>query len=144
MSHTSPDDFIYRDDMSADEIPVERVDLRNLGLPASNRPAEYTRVLSALYDLFPPASRLLLGLIFARDVFGEDAPGGWTKLGRGLTRRFGLTDRCVRRRAVAALQRQGVVDVRRRKGGTTHLQLKDPPVPGAQRQTGPSEPSGKS
>jgi len=61
-----------------------------------------------------------------------------------LTRRFGLTDRYVRRRAVAALQRQGVVDVRRRKGGTTHLGLKDPPVPGAQRQTGPSEPSGKS
>lgn len=135
MNRTPSDDFVYRDDMSADEIPVERVDLRDLGLPASHRPAEYTRVPASLYPLFPPASRLLLGLMFARDVFGEDAPGGWTKLGQGLTQRFDLTDRYVRRRAVAALLKQGVVEVRHRKGATTLLRLKDPPVPGTREST---------
>jgi len=69
--------------------------------------------------------RLILCLLFAPTVFGEDAPGGWTKLGRGLTERFGLRDRYVRRRAVQALERGGVVEVRRRQGATTLLRLKD-------------------
>ncbi len=123
MSSVTPDDFVYRPDMLPDEIPAEKVDPRDLGLAASFRPAEFTRVPSNAYCLFPPASRLVLCLIFARDVFGEDAPGGWVKLGRGLRERFGLTDRYVRRRAVAAIERAGIAEVRRRRGSNTMLRL---------------------
>lgn len=124
MSSASQDEFVYRPDMVADEIPAERVDSRDLGLSASIRPKEFTRVPSTAYRMFPPSSRLVLCLLFARDVFGEDAPGGWTKLGQGLTKRFGLTDRYVRRRAVAAIERAGIVEVRRRRGSSTLLRLK--------------------
>lgn len=123
MSSSSPDDFVYRPEMLADEIPVEPVDPRDLGLAESVRPNEFTRVPSTSYRLFPPSSRLVLCLIFARDVFGEDAPGGWVKLGRGLAGRFGLTDRYVRRRAVKALERAGIAEVRRRRGASTLLRL---------------------
>ena len=125
MSPSSSDEFVYRDSMAADEIPVERVDPGELGITAPIRPAEFTRVPASMYMQFPPSSRLVLCLIFARDVFGEDAPGGWTKLGRGLAERFGLTDRYVRRRAVAALERKGLVEVRRRSGACTMLRLKE-------------------
>lgn len=124
MSAEPPEDFVYRPNMPADEIPAERVDPRELGLAIDVRPAEFTRVPSTAYQLFPPHSRLILCLIFARDVFGEDAPGGWTKLGRGLVARFGLEDRYVRRRAVAAVERAGLAEVRRRRGASTLLRLK--------------------
>ncbi len=124
MSPPAIDAFVYRPDMSANEIPIERVGPSELGLPKRDRSAEYTRVPLASYKLFPPQSRLILCLIFARDVFGEDAPGGWNKLGSGLAGRFGLEDRYVRRRAVAAVERDGVAEVRRRKGATTLLRLK--------------------
>ena len=125
MNGSQPGDFIYRPDMSVDDIPAERVGLGDLGLNKAPRPTEYTRVPVASYPLFPPSSRLILCLLFAPTVFGEDAPGGWTKLGRGLTERFGLRDRYVHRRAVQALERGGVVEVRRRQGATTLLRLKD-------------------
>jgi hypothetical protein len=124
MGRTPPDAFVYRAGMSADEIPVERVTPRELGVTEPPRRSEYTKVPSAFYSRFQPADRLLLCLIFARDVFGEDAPGGWTKLGSGLTGRFGLTDRDVRRRAVEALERGDFAEVRRRKGACTFLRLK--------------------
>ena len=124
MSGGPGDTFVYSSAMSADEIPTERISPRDLGVPEIKRPAEYTCVPSVAYHLFPPASRLVLCLMFARDVFGADAPGGWTKLGSGLAERFDLTDRYVRRRAVAALERGGVVEVRRRRGATTLLRLK--------------------
>ncbi len=124
MGRTPPGAFVYRADMSADEIPVERVSQSAMGIVGATRPAEYAKVPSAMYHLFQPADRLLLCLIFARDVFREDAPGGWTKLGSGLTGRFGLTDRDVRRRAVNALERDGEIEVRRRKGATTLLRLR--------------------
>ncbi|EDZ42131.1 hypothetical protein RB2083_1646 [Rhodobacteraceae bacterium HTCC2083] len=56
-------------------------------------------------------------------MFGEDAPGGWTKLGSGLTERFGLTDRYIRRRAIKTVERDGRVEVRRRVGACTLLRL---------------------
>jgi hypothetical protein len=123
MSPLAPDAFVYRSDLSADEIPAERISPKELGLPERDRSAEYTRVPLSSYKLFPPHSRLILCLIFARDVFGEDAPGGWNKLGSGLAGRFGLEDRYVRRRAVAALERHNVVEVLRRKGATTLLRF---------------------
>lgn len=89
MSRSPPSTFVCRRSMSADEIPVERVSLSELGITHKPLPAEFAR----LYQLFPPSSRLVLCFIFARDVFGEDAPRGWTKLGSGLTQRFGLEDR---------------------------------------------------
>lgn len=104
--------------------PCERVSHSDLGVADRHRPAEYTRVPSAAYGLFPPAARLVLCLIFARTVFGQDEPGGWTKLPRGLTERFSLRDRNVRRRTVAALERDGVAEVHRRRGATTLLRLK--------------------
>ena len=124
MDKASSSDFVYRADMSADEIPVEQVSPSAMGVVRAPRPAEYARVSSALYPLFQPADRLLLCLIFARDVFREDAPGGWTKLGSGLTERFGLTDRYIRRRAINALKRDGTVEVRRPPGACTLLRLK--------------------
>mgnify|MGYP001581166600 FL=1 len=124
MAKAPPTAFVYRADMSADEIPVEQVSLSAIGAVHALRPAEYAKVPSALYPLFQPADRLLLCLILARDVFGEDAPGGWTKLGSGLSERFDLTDRYVRRRAIKALERDGKVEVRRRPGACTLLRLK--------------------
>ena len=124
MNSTLPNDFVYRPSMSADEIPCVQVSPTELGITDLVRPAEYTRVPSASYVLFPPASRLVLCLIFARDVFGEDAPGGWTKLSRGLTDRFSLGDKSVRKRAVASVERSGVAEVRRRRGAATLLRLK--------------------
>ena len=125
MGRSSPDAFVYRPDMSADEIPVERVSPIEMGIVEPSRPAEYVKVRSADWCLFQPAARLLMCLTFAQDVFGEDAPGGWTKLGSGLTGRFGLVDRDVRRRAIAALEKRDVVEVRRRKGACTQLRLKE-------------------
>jgi hypothetical protein len=106
MDKASSTAFVYRADMSADEIPVEKVSPRAMGVVRAPRPAEYAKVPSTFYPLFQPADRLLLCLIFARDVFREDAPGGWTKLGSGLTERFNLTDRYIRRRAIKALERE--------------------------------------
>jgi hypothetical protein len=123
MAKAPPATFVYRADMSADEIPVEQVSLGAIGAVHALRPAEYAKVPSALYPLFQPADRLLLCFIFARDVFGEDAPGGWTKLGSGLTERFGLTDRYIRRRAIKTVERDGRVEVRRRVGACTLLRL---------------------
>ena len=124
MAKVPPTAFVYRADMSADEIPVEQVSLSAMGVVRAPRPTEYAKVPAALYHLFQPADRLLLCLIFARDVFGEDSPSGWTKLGSGLTKRFDLTDRDVRRRAIKTLERAGKVEVRRRAGACTLLRLK--------------------
>lgn len=124
MDKPSSTVFVYRADMSADEIPVENVSLSAMGVVRAPRPEEYAKVPSALYQLFQPADRLLLCLIFARDVFREDAPGGWTKVGAGLQERFHLTDRYTRRRAIDTLERNGTVEVRRRPGAYTFLRLK--------------------
>lgn len=123
MAKASPTTFVYRVDMSADEIPVEQVSLSSMGVVRTPRPAEYAKVPSALYYLFQPADRLLLCLIFARDVFKEDAPGGWTKLSSGLSERFDLTNRYVRHRAINTLERKGTVEVRRPPGACTLLRL---------------------
>lgn len=124
MNRVADSDFVYRADIPVDEIPFERVNPLELGIVEQFRPTEYTRVPSAYYHLLPPAGRLVLCLIFARDVFGEDEAGGWTKLGSGLTTRFGLGDRGVRQRAVANLERKGIAEVHRRQGATTLLRLK--------------------
>jgi len=124
MAKVPPTIFTYRTGMSADEIPVEQVSLSAMGVVRAPRPTEYAKVPAALYHLFQPADRLLLCLIFARDVFPEDAPGGWTKLGSGLSERFGLTDRYVRGRAIKTLERDGTAEVRRRAGACTLLRLK--------------------
>ena len=124
MAKVPPTIFTYRAGMSADEIPVEQVSLSAMGVVRAPRPTEYAKVPSALYQLFQPADRLLLCLIFASDVFPEDAPGGWTKLGSGLSERFGLTDRYVRGRAIKTLERDGTAEVRRRAGACTLLRLK--------------------
>ena len=118
--------FVYRPEMGADEIPSERIDPASLGIPLNISRNEFTRVGRSQYHLFPPASRLVLALIFARAVFGEDAPGGWIKLGQALTMRFDLKDRYVRRRAVARLERQGVVEAQRQRGACTFLRLVEP------------------
>jgi hypothetical protein len=55
MNGSQPGDFIYRPDMSADDIPAERVGLGDLGLNKAPRPTEYTRVPVASYPLFPPS-----------------------------------------------------------------------------------------
>ena len=123
MNSAPPEGFVYHPDMAADEIPAVSVSPRDLGVKESVRRAEFVRVPSAIYQLFTPADRLLLCLIFAREVFGEDAPGGWIRLRRELTNRFGLDDRSVRMRAVAALERQGVAEVRRRNGAASLLRL---------------------
>ena len=47
-----------------------------------------------------------------------------SKLGSGLTERFNLTDRYIRRRAIKALERDGTVEVRRPPGACTLLRLK--------------------
>lgn len=124
MAKVPPTIFTYRTGMSADEIPVEQVSLSEMGVVRAPRPTEYAKVPAALYHVFQPADRLLLCLIFASDVFPEDAPGGWTKLGSGLSERFDLTDRYVRGRAINALERDGKVEVRRRPGACTLLRLK--------------------
>ena len=84
MGRTPPDAFVYRAGMSADEIPVERVTPRELGVTEPPRRSEYTKVPSAFYSRFQPADRLLLCLIFARDVFGEDAQAAGQNLGPAL------------------------------------------------------------
>ena len=70
MDSARPEDFVYRASMSVDEIPCVPVSPSELGITGLARPAEYTRVPSASYILFPPACRLVLCLIFARAVFG--------------------------------------------------------------------------
>ena len=115
--------FTYNPAMSADEIPVERVSAANLGIQEKPPIAEYTRVPANLYSHFLPRDRLVLGLIFARSVFGEDALGGWVKLGKGIRDRFGLEDRHTRARAVRALERDDIIEVQRRRGSTPLIRL---------------------
>lgn len=123
MSLSQPEPFEYRSDLPNAAIPADKLSAADLGVEDKRRLDEYTRVPSEIYPLFPPSSRLLLALLFSRRVFGEEEPGGWVKLGQGLTRRFGLEDKDVRRRAVTALEKAGIVSVKRRRGKCTLLRL---------------------
>lgn len=117
--------FESQPEISNDDIAEQKLSAHELGVVDKARPTEYTHVPATAYHLFPPSARLLLALLFARRVFGEDEPGGWIKLGQGLTRRFSLTNRDVRRRAVAALEKDGIVAVQRRRGKCTLLNLSE-------------------
>ena len=123
MSVSRTKSFRYRPDLTNDAIPVVKLSAKDLGVEDRARPAEYTHVPSKAYHLFSPPCRLLLALLFSQRVFGEDAPGGWVRLGRGLTSRFDLEDKDVRRRAVAALEKAGAVEVRRTPGACHLLRL---------------------
>lgn len=112
-----------RSEISGDDTDERKLSAHELGVADKARPAEYTQVPATAYHLFPPSGRLLLALLFARRVFGEDELGGWVKLGQGLTSRFDLTNKDVRHRAVASLEKQGTVEVRRRRGRCAMLRL---------------------
>ena len=123
---TSPfDQFEHQPELSSEDVAVQKLSAHELGIEDKARPTEYVHVPATAYHLFPPSGRLLLALLFALRVFGEDEPGGWVKLGQGLTRRFGLEDKDVRRRAVAALEKDGIVAVQRRRGKCTLLNLSE-------------------
>jgi hypothetical protein len=124
MSLSQPEPFAYRSTLSDAAIPSEELSAADLGVEDKRRLDEYTRVPSELYPLFPPSSRLLLAVLFSRRVFGEEEPGGWVKLGQGLTRRFGLEDKDVRRRAVRALENVGAVEVKRKSGSCSLIRLR--------------------
>ena len=113
-----------QDDQPIDGVPIERLSACELGVEDKMPPNEYTRVPATTYHLFPASARLLLALLFAQRTFNRSCPDGWVKLGKSLTSRFRLTDKDVRRRAVAALEREGRVEVQRRKGSCTALRLK--------------------
>ena len=125
MTASPFEQFEYRPPISSDDVAEQKLSAHELGIEHKVRPTEYTYVPATAYHLFPPSARLLLALLFARRVFGEDEPGGWIKLGQGLTRRFSLTNRDVRRRAVAALEKDGIVAVQRRRGKCTLLNLSE-------------------
>ena len=112
-----------RSEVSSDDTDERKLSAHELGVVDKVRHAEYTHVPSSAYRLFPPSARLLLALLFARRVFGEDQPGDWIRLGQGLTSRFSLEDKDVRRRAVTALEKAGIVSVKRRRGKCALLRL---------------------
>jgi hypothetical protein len=122
VSRTKP--FEYLPELTNDEIPAIKLSAGDLGIEDMQRPSEYTRVPSEAYGLFRPDARLLLALLFSRRVFGEDAPGGWVRLGRGLTGRFGLDKKDVRRRAVVTLETAGKIEVWRRAGSCHLIRLR--------------------
>lgn len=122
---TSPfEQFGPQSEMSNGGIAEQKLSAHELGVVDKVRPTEYTHVPATTYHLFPPSARLLLALLFARRVFSEDEPGGWIKLGRGLTSRFGLMDKDVRRRAVSVLENAGSVEVIRRSGACNLIRLR--------------------
>jgi hypothetical protein len=124
MTKSPFDGFIEQHDYEVDGTPVRTLSASELGVQDRDRLAEYTHVPAAAYCLFPPHARLLLAVLFALRTYPQSCPDGWVKLGGGLARRFFLTDKDVRRRAVAALEREGSVDVQRRTGACTRLRLK--------------------
>jgi hypothetical protein len=120
-SFVSGGGFKYCHEMSADEIPYERVTPEQLGVRSGPSRAEYTRVAASDYRLFQPSARLTLLVLFSVRTFGEDQKGGWVSLTRSKYERFDLSDRYVRSRAVRAVEREGRMEVRRRQGATTLL-----------------------
>lgn len=72
---------------------------------------------------FPPKSRLLLLLATVRRVEREDEPGGWYKLTTGRAADYGLTDRSTRSQTIFALERDGVIEVRRSPGKSPLIRL---------------------
>lgn len=124
MTKSTFEQVEYRPEIPGDDIAVHKLSAQELGVADNARPKEYTLVPAIAYHLFPPSGRLLLALLFARRVFGENAPGGWIRLGQGLTNRFGLKDKDVRRRAVLALEAAGAVEVKRKPGAASLLRLR--------------------
>jgi hypothetical protein len=117
--------FIYRAEMDATEIPGEVLSSEALGATPFSR-SEYLNLPVAAWHLFPPAQRLLLVVLWALSVFGEDDPGGWVRLSHGKYTRAGLGDRYARLRAVRALERHPEIEVDRSAGRVTRLRLRDP------------------
>ena len=118
------DDFKYRPDMAADEIPHETVDL---GLPRKPPKDVYVTIPATDFLLHPPLGRLLMLARRSLKVFGPDASGDWVRLNLSHCQQFGLDDRNVRHRAVNAAVKAGVLEARRAKGKTTLVRF--PPKP---------------
>ena len=65
---------------------------------------------------FPPAARILLMLTYVQRLYSPDIDGGWYRLRTGIATDFHLRDKDVRRHALAALEKAGVIEVLRHAG----------------------------
>lgn len=83
----------------------------------------FSRVPIGAAPLFPPTARVLLLLTHALAVRRPDLDGGWYRLTTGLAADFHLRDKDVRHRALAALEKAGIVEVRRAIGKSPLIRL---------------------
>ena len=89
---------------------------------------------------FPPAARILLMLTYVQRLYSPDLDGGWYKLRTGIATDFQLRDKDVRRHALAALEKAGIIEVLRHPGKSPFIRLSPttPPsssTPGSPRPT---------
>ena len=123
-----PSRFHLRDVMAdplVDEIPAEKV--------VQPRPPEkelFAIVPLRLAKHMPPAGRLLALLCFLDRAAKPDGEG-WHKLTAARLEKVGITDRHQAYRAVAALEKEGLISSLRRAGRTTRIRLSGLPAAAA-------------
>lgn len=83
----------------------------------------FSRVPISVAHLFPPTARVLLLLTHAPAVRRPDLDGGWYRLGTGLATDFHLHNKDVRHRALATLEKAGIVEVRREVGKSPLIRI---------------------
>ncbi len=107
-------------DLLVEAIPVEVAIIRRrrIGLVAGFRSSRWRP-----YTYFPPTARVLLLLAYAPFLRAPDLRGGWYKLSTGIAADFHLRDKDARHRALAALERAGLIEVRRMNGKSPFIRL---------------------
>ncbi len=113
------------DSVTGQVIEVECISGAELA-PETARPALYAIIPQSAWSVFPGPWRLLIALHFAYRSWDEDEAGGWYRMSGGLANRAGLVPRSSRRNAVNHLEREGVIEVRRRSGLSSLLRLTNP------------------
>ena len=120
----SDNDFEYRPDMTADEIPSEPAPLELL--PCAAPVKNFVRVPFGHLDNFSPRDRLLLMILFCEQVYGADADSGWVRLTTGRCADFKIHGHPAKKRATQSLETAGIIEVRRIRGRTSLARLTRP------------------
>jgi hypothetical protein len=126
-----PDPFVGAVPVDGPPCPSRQSAARNLD--------QFAHVPMAAWRLFPPQARILLLLQRLTTVFPADETGGWYRLSTSRLADAGLDDRYQRRRALAQLERDGVVELDRRNGKKTILARFAPHAGGLLRRVGAAD-----
>jgi hypothetical protein len=105
-------------DLSGESIPIDRIITGRRRITG-----RFSTVPLAAVRLFPPTARVLLMLAYVRRFQSPDIEGGWYKLKTGISTDFHLHDKDIRRRAITALEKTGVIEVMRHDGKSPHIRL---------------------